>query len=169
MFKKILFSLTIIAIAFLTGYATAQSLITTTPNSTTKPGSWPSAQIMTPSDFQSQTEKLQQQKNDALTNQLKENLAKVPPPTPPTPPPSPDQSAATPETPTPEGSAQAAPTTTNAPAEESAATAPASPTHAAPAKAPATQENVYTGFQNTDQNQKQPAPVAGSGGWNIKY
>jgi cytoskeletal protein RodZ len=165
MFKKILLSIAMVFISFLTGYATAQSyFLNTAPK-----GKTPEEQsVGVPvSDFQSQTQEIEEKKKQALSNQLKQELAKVPPtPAPSTPP---AQPGATPsDTP---GQADAAP-------EANQAAQGATPTGPMPAAPPATgsdQSQVYTGFQNKEQNQN-AAPSgtnsnapSSSGGWNIKY
>ncbi len=175
MIKRTLFSFTMIAVSFLTGYAAAQSYFLNKAPAQAKQtlASAESEQsIAPPNDFQSQTQQLEQKKNQALSDQLKQELAKVPP----TPPPTNTPPATSPEGTKPEA-VTTPPPSDAAPTEQGAAQAAAPPAGPAPATPPASapsQSQVYTGFQNSDSNQpappannsNQPAP---SGGWNIKY
>lgn len=179
MLKKILLSIAMVFISFLTGYATAQSyFINNAPVATTI--SDQSNTTQNSGDFQSQTQQLEDKKKQALSDQLKQDLAKVPP----TPAPS-VPAPATPEGAAPEAGQAAAPESNQpaaaatpsaqAPIQE---TAPSGPTPAAPPATPPSQSQVYTGFQNQDKdkNSSQTPPAgtnqsapSSSGGWNIKY
>src|SRR5262249_42887983 len=105
MFKKIFLSLVMICISFLTGYATAQSYFLNKTTTSSAPASNDEAQgntsnALSPNEFQNQTQQLQEKKNQALSDQLKQHLSKVPP-TPPPSIPSPEAAPATPESTTP--------------------------------------------------------------------
>lgn len=178
MFKKIFISLSIVFIAFLTGYATAQSFfLNKTPETNTTgdaaTGVSQDFHVMSASEFQSKNEQLQKQKNDVLDNQIKQNLSKIPPiPTPPSTPTvsKPDSNdASSPAANTDNRSTGAGKVTVPSTTPDQPTPASSDPTPATPLTAPAPND-VYTGFQN-DQNKSQPKqPSGGSGnGWNIQY
>lgn len=176
MLKKLLFSIGLICIAFLTGYATAQSYFTAQPADTAGATPQQNAGGASPNEFQSQTQQQQDKKSQALSQQLSQELAKIPPPPPP---PTPHEAAGTSggagQTPgqadaSHPGEKQDKPPTPTAGAEpqvvQPSGPIPATP----PAQAPA-QTQVYTGFQNPNENQT-PAPgqnQSSPGGWNIQY
>jgi cytoskeletal protein RodZ len=179
MFKKIFISLSMVFIAFMTGYATAQSFfLNKTPdmaanNSSASTSAAPQGlHPASASEFQSKNEQLKKQKNDALDSQLKQNLSKIPPtpaPTIPSKPSNNDIGTATPEISKayPDTDKNAANTIT--PDQPQPAATPTGPTPVAPT-APA-QNDVYTGFQNDQNNNqaKQPGNSGSGSGWNIKY
>lgn len=170
MLKKLLLSTGLVGVAFLTGYATAQSYFSNPP-STTLSGD-PQASEAAPTEFQSQTQQQQDKKNQALNKQLSQELAKIPPPPPPPAPHeavggSPEPTAEAQPAKTPEGGAASSAKTT-APA----APLPSGPTPAAPPITAPSQTQVYTGFQNPQENQTPAQPNSNqnsSGGWNIQY
>lgn len=186
MLKKMLLSLAMVGISFLTGYATAQSYFINNasdlPKQTLASNQTSNQNTLSPSEFQSKTEQIEEKKNQALSNQLKEELAKVPPtPQPKTPP-----NLASPTLPdgtSPKTGQEISPgslplESSPLPAEQppSQASTPPGPTPAAPPAPAPSQSQVYTGFQNSDQNQNQPATPgnnssqpSSSGGWDIKY
>lgn len=184
MLKKLLLSVVLIGISFVTGYATAQSYFNNKMPAPLAVAST-SNDVLSPSDFQSQTQQMQEKKNQALSDQLKEDLAKIPPTTPPPPPhtpntPSAGQEAAPGSNPAPgtNPSTEATAPTNQTPAQEAAPSASGAAPAAPPTTAPG-QSQVYTGFQNQNQDQNQsqsPTPGASqsqqpssSDGWNIKY
>lgn len=162
-------------IAFMTGYATAQSFFlnktpdlstnNTTSNANTNPQEF---HPLSASEFQNKNELLRKQRNEALDNQLKQNLAKISPTPAPTIPSKPSNN----ETGTGNTSEKANSSidknaaNTITPDQPQPAATPASP---AP-EAPTQYNNVYTGFQSDQNNQtKQPNNAGNGSGWNIKY
>lgn len=177
MFKKIFISLSMVFIAFMTGYATAQSFfvnktseVATNIGASNTKAAPQGFHPMSASEFQSKNEQLKKQKTDALDSQLKQNLSKIPPTPAPTTPSklsnsdtgsttSSDTSKASPDT-------DKNTTSTITPGQPATPSGPASVAPAAPAPS-----DVYTGFQNNqDKNQTTSPNDSSSGnGWNIKY
>lgn len=159
MLKKVCITMILIMSALLAGYASAQSFFSNPLNKTPSPKANPN--VLSPAEFQAQTQRLQQQKNEALSNQLKDSLAKaqpiVPIPTPPSVSTHPEVSLPS------DATHQEQSTVPQATAGNPSEPAPASKHAPAPAK----QDNVYTGFQNQEQNST--SSPSGDSGWNIKY
>jgi len=193
MFKRTLLSMAMIAIAFATGYATAQTYFLNqapAPSNTAADKSSP-----TSDNFQSQTQQQLDKKSQAMDNQLNQELAKIPPPPPPPPPheetpgntAAPASAGQTPES-AQVPAASTTPPKTTAPTASTPTSPDLTPSGPSPAAPPVTAPNstqVYTGFQNSNSgpspgpgsgsapaaNQNPPSSNSGNtgGGWDIKY
>jgi hypothetical protein len=157
--KKTLLALVLVGLTLTTGYATAQSYFSFKPTPTLAANSDSPAGVMSPSDFQSQTQQTIQQRNDAANKQLKDQIDKVPHTPKPTPPPA---------NPVPQSSA---PATATPPTSDAAPSVPpvAQQPQATPNGNDASQPQVYTGFGGKGDNSSGSSPSKKSNGLNIQY